>query len=56
MAAALKRSGGLLIYHAGENSLPYLAKEVQLPVHAVNVGEGCCLAEVQAGRSVRRCA
>jgi uroporphyrinogen decarboxylase len=47
VAAALKRSGGLLIYHACENALPYLAKEVQLPVHAVNVGEGCCLAEVR---------
>jgi uroporphyrinogen-III decarboxylase len=47
VAAALKRSGGLLIYHACENSIPYLAKEVQLPVHAVNVGEGCCLAEVR---------
>jgi uroporphyrinogen decarboxylase len=47
VAAALKSSGGLLIYHACENSIPYLAKEVQLPVHAVNVGEGYCLAEVR---------
>jgi len=47
VAAALSGSGGLLIYHACENVLPYLAKEAQLPVHAVNVGEGCCLTEVR---------
>jgi uroporphyrinogen-III decarboxylase len=47
VTAALKNSGGLLIYHTGDTSLPYLAKEVQLPVHAVNIGEGCCLAEVK---------
>ncbi len=46
VAAALGGWGGL-IYHACENAIPYLAKEVQLPVHAVNVGEGCCLAEVR---------
>jgi uroporphyrinogen-III decarboxylase len=46
VAAALKASGGLLIYHTGDASLSHLAKEAQLPVHAVNVGEGCRLAGV----------
>jgi uroporphyrinogen-III decarboxylase len=55
VAAALSGSGGLLIYHACENSLPYLAKEVQLPVHAVNVGEGCCLAEVRRALDAPMC-
>ena len=35
VAAALSKSGGLLIYHTGDTSLPYLAKQAQLPVHAV---------------------
>jgi uroporphyrinogen-III decarboxylase len=47
VSAALKKLGGLLIYHTGDTSLPYLAKQVQLPVHAVNVGEGCRLADVK---------
>ncbi len=55
VAAALNKSGGLLIYHTGDTSLPYLAKQVQLPVHAVNVGEGCCVADVKRALDPKVC-
>jgi uroporphyrinogen decarboxylase len=43
VSAALGRAGGLLIYHTGDTAVRYLAREAQLPVHALNVGEGCRL-------------
>jgi uroporphyrinogen-III decarboxylase len=55
VAVALKKLGGLLIYHSGETSLHYLANQVQLPVHAVNVGEGCCLADVKKALDPKVC-
>ncbi|NUQ64276.1 MAG: hypothetical protein HUU20_17540 [Pirellulales bacterium] len=47
VAAALKASGALVIYHTGDASPGYLARQAQLPVHAVNVGEGYRLADVR---------
>ena len=47
VASALKEAGGLVIYHTNETSMPHLAKQVELPVHAVNVGEGVSIAEVK---------
>jgi len=44
---ALVKHGALVIYHTNETSLPHLAEQVQLPVHAVNVGEGPNLSEVK---------
>ncbi|MFH1921308.1 MAG: uroporphyrinogen decarboxylase family protein [Planctomycetota bacterium] len=46
-AQALKATGGLLIYHTSETSLAHLSRQVQLPVHAVNCGEGCSVAEAK---------
>ena len=51
VAEALKNCGGLLIYHNNETEIPFLAEQVQLPVHAVNVGEGVSIAEIK--RQVR---
>jgi uroporphyrinogen-III decarboxylase len=47
VAASLIACGGLVIYHSGDASLNYLAEQVQLPVNAVNVGEGCSLTAVR---------
>ena len=47
VAEALKKAGGLLIYHNNDTSVPHLKEQVQLPVHAVNVGEGVRIAEVK---------
>ncbi|MCX7425316.1 MAG: hypothetical protein NTW96_06785 [Planctomycetia bacterium] len=55
VTAALNATGGLLIYHTGDTSPPYLAKQTQLPVHAVNVGEGCRLAEVGKALDSKMC-
>jgi uroporphyrinogen-III decarboxylase len=46
VAAAL-RDEGLLIYHSAETSLPHIEAQVELPVHAVNLGEGVSIAEVK---------
>jgi uroporphyrinogen-III decarboxylase len=55
VVAALRAAGGLLIYHTGDAAPSYLAREVQLPVHAVNVGEGCRLADVKNAVEPRVC-
>ena len=47
VAEALVKMGGLLVYHTNETSMPHLAAQVQLPLHAVNVGEGVSIAEVK---------
>jgi uroporphyrinogen-III decarboxylase len=46
VASAMKAIGGLIIYFAAETSLPHLEKQIQLPVHAVGVGEGPRIAEL----------
>ena len=52
---ALTRAGGLVVYHTCETSLPHLAQQVQLPVSAVNVGEGADLATLKAALGGRKC-
>jgi len=47
VAEALAAAGGLLVYHTAETSLAHLAMQVQLPVHAVNCGEGLCITEAK---------
>ena len=47
VAAELKKLGGLIIYHNNETEIPYLREQAQLPVHAVNVGEGVSIAQVK---------
>jgi uroporphyrinogen-III decarboxylase len=55
VATAMSASGALLIYHTGDNSLRYLAREAQLPVHALNVGEGCRLADLKKAIDLKIC-
>jgi uroporphyrinogen decarboxylase len=55
VAEALTGAGGLVIYHTCETSLPHLAWQVQLPVSAVNVGEGVDMAAVKQALGTRRC-
>jgi len=55
VAQALVAAGGLLVYHTGEKSLAHLAKQVQLPVHAVNCGEGVCIAEAKSALEPKLC-
>jgi uroporphyrinogen decarboxylase len=55
VAEALTREGGLVIYHTCETSLPHLRWQVQLPVSAVNVGEGADLPALKAALGGRRC-
>ena len=47
VAQALKAAGGLIVYHTAETSLEHLSRQVQLPVHAVNCGEGVSIADVK---------
>lgn len=47
VAGALRELGGLLIYHSAETSLPHIRAQLELPVHAVNLGEGVRIAEVK---------
>jgi len=47
VAEALTGAGGLLIYHNNETETSYLKEQVQLPVHAVNVGEGPSIAALK---------
>jgi len=47
VASALSGEDSHLIYHAAETSLPHLRLEIQLPVSAVNLGEGVSVAEVK---------
>jgi len=54
-AQSLKAAGGLLIYHTAETSLAHLRKQVQLPVHAVNCGEGLCIAQAKEALDPRLC-
>lgn len=42
------RDSGLLIYHTSEISPPHIRAELELPVHAVNLGEGVSIARIKA--------
>jgi uroporphyrinogen decarboxylase len=44
-----------LIYHAAETALPHLQRELELPVSAVNVGEGVSIAQVKRELVPKRC-
>jgi uroporphyrinogen-III decarboxylase len=54
VASAMKKAGALIIYHTAETSRPYLQEQVQLPVDAVNVGEGVRLADLKKELGTRR--
>lgn len=47
VASALSGEGKRLIYHAAETSLSHLSMETQLPVSAVNLGEGASISEIK---------
>ena len=53
VAEALRESG-LLIYHAAEISPPHIRAELELPVHAVNLGEGPSLARIKTDMEPKR--
>lgn len=55
VAEPLRRLGALLIYHNSETSLPHLKQQVQLPVHAVNVGEKVSIAEFKRALKPKLC-
>ena len=55
VAETLTAAGGLLVYHTAETSLEHLAKQVQLPVHAVNCGEGVSIAEAKRALDPKLC-
>ena len=48
VASALSIPRKHIIYHAAETALPHLARELQLPVGAVNAGEGVSIARIKA--------
>jgi uroporphyrinogen decarboxylase len=52
---ALTRAGGLVVYHTCETSRAHLEQQVQLPVSAVNVGEGADLAALKAALGGKMC-
>ena len=55
VAEALSEAGGEIIYHAAETSLAHLKLETELPVSAVNVGEGVSIAKVKRDLGVKKC-
>ena len=55
VAAELARSGVIIIYHTCETSIPHLKLQTQLPVSAVNVGEGACIAVIKEELGVNKC-
>ena len=55
VGAALTRQGGLVIYHTCETSLPHLRLQTDLPVSAVNVGEGADLAAIRRELGTKKC-
>ncbi|OGD18427.1 MAG: hypothetical protein A2W03_06885 [Candidatus Aminicenantes bacterium RBG_16_63_16] len=52
---AMNAAGGLVIYHSAERSLPHLKHQAQLPLCAVNVGEGPRIAAIRQSLGVRKC-
>jgi len=55
VGSALANAGGRIIYHTCEKSISHLKLQVQLPVSAVNVGEGVSIAEVKRELAPKRC-
>ncbi len=55
VGAALTADEGLVIYHTCETSLPHLRLQTQLPVSAVNVGEGAELANIRLELGTEKC-
>jgi len=55
VGSTLVRDGGLIIYHTAETSLPHLRLQVDLPVSAVNVGEGVSIASIKKELAPRKC-
>jgi len=55
VAAALSGTGVHLIYHTAETSMEHLKLETELPVSAVNVGEGVSIAEVKRVIGEKKC-
>lgn len=55
VAEPLRKLGGLLIYHNAEISLPHLKQQIQLPVHAINVGENVSIAEFKRELNPKLC-
>lgn len=54
VAAAIKAAGGIVIYHAGEHSLPHLSLGAE-HFDIINVGEGIDLAAVKAALGHKVC-
>jgi len=55
VAAELVKSGAIVVYHTNETSQAHLKLQVELPVSAVNVGEGPNLAQLRAELGANRC-
>lgn len=55
VAEALTGLGGLLIYHTNETAIPHLRAQVQLPVSAVNVGEGVSISKIKRELNPKKC-
>jgi uroporphyrinogen decarboxylase len=55
VASALSVPRKHIIYHAAETALPHLARELELPVGAVNVGEGVSIARVKTDLCPKCC-
>jgi uroporphyrinogen decarboxylase len=55
VADSLRASGGLVVYHTAETSLPHLSRQVQLPVDAVNCGEGVRIAQTKERLDPKLC-
>lgn len=55
VAGTLTASGGLVIYHTCETSLPHLELQTKLPASAVNVGEGVNIAAIRQALGPNKC-
>ena len=47
VAEPLRNKGALLIYHNSENSVAHIKQQIQLPVHAINLGEHADIAQLK---------
>ena len=55
VAQPLTARGALVIYHTCETSLPHLELQTDIPVSAVNVGEGANIAEIRQALGPKKC-
>jgi len=55
VATGLLECGGHVVYHAAETSIPYIKLAAQLPVSALNLGEGVSVATVKRELVSRKC-